>query len=205
MTQITSSAIWNGPSPDGYVSMLNRTNTAERMSQRTHEKLLRIFAARLPLLTALCTEQGGTISFLAKHAVTLHGGMQEKYPDSQKMLARRNWCEVLPFAEEEGAAVDPRSHNALASSQPRSGRCSITLHCLQRVAQGACLRVVCSSHLRSLLHAAQVFVLRVEDPDKQEAPPETFSTIVPTFTQHTAGVHAVCLFPTSRCMPTCVL
>lgn len=34
------------------------------------------------------------------------------------MLARRNWCEVLPFVEEQGAAVDPRSHNALASSQP---------------------------------------------------------------------------------------
>ena len=49
MTQITSSAIWNGPSPDGYVSMLNRTNTAGRLSQRTHEKLLRIFAARRPL------------------------------------------------------------------------------------------------------------------------------------------------------------
>lgn len=48
MTQITSSAIWNGPSPDGYVSMLNRTNTAGRLSQRTHEKLLRIFAARPP-------------------------------------------------------------------------------------------------------------------------------------------------------------
>ena len=47
MTQITSSAIWNGPSPEGYVSMLNRTNTAAHVSQRTQEKLLRIFAARL--------------------------------------------------------------------------------------------------------------------------------------------------------------
>ena len=37
---------------------------------------------------------------------------------------------------------------------------------------------------------AQVFVLRVEDPDKQEAPPETFSTIVPTFTEHLAGAHS---------------
>ena len=51
MTQITSSAIWNGPSPDNYVSMLNRTNTAGRLSQRTHEKLLRIFAARRPHTT----------------------------------------------------------------------------------------------------------------------------------------------------------
>lgn len=47
MTQITSSAIWNGPSPDGYVSMLNRTNTAARTSQRTQEKMVRIFAVRL--------------------------------------------------------------------------------------------------------------------------------------------------------------
>ena len=37
---------------------------------------------------------------------------------------------------------------------------------------------------------AQVFVLRVEDPDKQEAPPETFSTIVPTFTEHLAGARS---------------
>ena len=47
MTQITSSAIWNGPSPDGYVGMLNRTNTAARTSQRTQEKMVRIFAVRL--------------------------------------------------------------------------------------------------------------------------------------------------------------
>ena len=45
---------------------------------------------------------------------------------------------------------------------------------------------------------AQVFVLRVEDPDQQEAPPETFSTIVPTFTQHLAGARSVCLW-----VPSC--
>ena len=47
----------------------------------------------------------------------------------------------------------------------------------------------------TLLHAAQVFVLRVEDPDKQEAPPETFSTIVPTFTEHLAGAHSGRWYP----------
>lgn len=46
MTQITSSAVWNGPSPDAYVRLLNQTNTASRTSQRTQEKLLRIFAVR---------------------------------------------------------------------------------------------------------------------------------------------------------------
>ena len=54
----------------------------------------------------------------------LHGGLQEKHPDSEKMLARRNWCEVLPFVEEAGAAVDPRSHNALASAQPLHLACT---------------------------------------------------------------------------------
>lgn len=49
MVQITSSAIWNGPSPEGFVRMLNETNTAARTVQRTQEKLARIFAARLPI------------------------------------------------------------------------------------------------------------------------------------------------------------
>ncbi len=48
MVQITSSAIWNGPSPEGFVRMLNETNTAARTVQRTQEKLARIFAARPP-------------------------------------------------------------------------------------------------------------------------------------------------------------
>ncbi|KAK9838336.1 hypothetical protein WJX81_005496 [Elliptochloris bilobata] len=113
MTQITSSAMWNGPSPEGFVRMLNQTNTAARLSQRTQEKMLRIFAV--------------------------------KHPDWQKMLPRRNWCEVVPFEDKDGNA-DPRSHNAL------------------------------------------VFVLRVEDPDKQEAPPETFPTIVPAYTRHLRGM-----------------
>ena len=46
MVQITSSAIWNGPSPEGFVRTLNETNTAARTVQRTQEKLARIFAAR---------------------------------------------------------------------------------------------------------------------------------------------------------------
>jgi len=40
----------------------------------------------------------------------------------------------------------------------------------------------------------QVFTLRVEDPDKQEAPPETFPTIVPTYIHDisSAGRHLFC-------------
>ena len=211
MTQITSSAIWNGPSPDGYVSMLNRTNTAARTSQRTQEKMVRIFAVRLMSFRAgyprvpypsalrsarriiwsvfwpcalcrssraparwlalqarsndrglwqqgmqavleitlpdpahvcitvnqLCTHPwavrarfrvcwdgvhvvgcwglDGVISFLVSQIKVL---MQVKHPEWQKMLPRRNWCEVAPYEAEDGKADDPRAKGALVRLAP---------------------------------------------------------------------------------------
>ena len=147
------------------------------------------------------TDREGTPYPRQNMLTPLRGGMQDKHPDSQKMLARRNWCEVLPFVEEGGAVVDPRSHNALVSSQLCALACSLD-HLqldLWKNHGGICSPAL----LRALLCAAQVFVLRVEDPDKQEAPPETFSTIVPTFTKRRAGEHSVSLWALAPRLRAC--
>ena len=52
--------------------------------------------------------------------------MQVKHPEWQKMLPRRNWCEVAPYEAGDGEADDPRAKGALVRLAPG---------CLFRVSQ----------------------------------------------------------------------
>lgn len=44
--------------------------------------------------------------------------VQVKHPEWQKMLPRRNWCEVAPYEAGGGAADDPRAKGALVRLAP---------------------------------------------------------------------------------------
>lgn len=117
-----------------------------------------------------------------------------KHPDWQKILPRRNWCEVAPYAAENGEA-DPRADGALVQPAP-----------LAQHSAHMCTACLCAARCslvrppRNAGGAAQVFTLRVEDPEKQEAPAETFPTIVPTYI-HDATSAARCPV-VCACMPT---